>query len=61
MVCVQSLAILRRLNLSTAVLPFWFDVDRPNDLALLKLMSDGAAHPSSRAVLEAFGIDGGDQ
>ena len=57
-VCVRTLEILKRLELNTALLPFWFDVDRPQDLALLRVLGDGTSYPRSTKALAELGLGG---
>jgi rSAM/selenodomain-associated transferase 1 len=51
-VCIRTLKILKSHKINTQVLPFWFDVDRPEDLALLQVLSEGELHPKTTMVLE---------
>ena len=50
-VCLSTLKILKAVNYRTHVLPFWFDVDRPEDLDLLHVLDDQGAHPRTTLVL----------
>lgn len=51
--CARTLQRLGALNLSVAVLPSWFDVDRPGDLQRLRSMRDVLEHeaPATARVL----------
>ena len=49
---VQTMERFREAQLSTMVLPFWFDVDRPIDLRLLDILTAQDVAPKTEAVLE---------
>lgn len=51
-VFVQTLDALRAASRSVHVLPFWFDVDRPHDLTLLKALDEGSLDIDLKASLE---------
>ena len=51
-VFVQTLAALRAAARSIHILPFWFDVDRPQDLALLRTLDEDRLSPRLKASLD---------
>ncbi len=55
--CERTLARFRERGLRTAMLPSWFDVDRPEDLQRLAslLASDGIDAPATRRLMAELG------
>ena len=53
-VCLRTLEVLKAGNLRTHVLPFWFDVDRPEDLDRLRMLGNSLAHPKTSLILDAL-------